>query len=347
MRRIDLLNARLGLLFATDPTVRGSDESSSAQTFIQKVHGILAGDPKVLGYMGFMYAQAAYRYHPIIKSIATDLCSSLVKSLDDETEVSSTERLKERLTEILEEYDDYRKKAHACLFPSNKWLSSYVNGIDSLLSSENTTIEDKEALTLLKSTIPYDIQYHLHSYKNTTFSCTNRIGTVSIGDEAVAPSLFLSVGDYINDARIVRLTSTQFFTDINAAYSVSYTIPGYSKVDISFARITITDKDQATFLSLLPFVEDRSDKYIQHGILLYGSRAFTPLSDTVEYGFSQQTVAAYRNLKKAEVDCDIDGGLEILVDSQWSASDLGFLVNTKLYESAGAAMELVDTRRYR
>ena len=57
MRKIDRLDGDINLLFTVENLNRTSTEETAASVFIQQVRAILAGDPKVLGYLGFMYTK--------------------------------------------------------------------------------------------------------------------------------------------------------------------------------------------------------------------------------------------------------------------------------------------------
>lgn len=344
LSRLDDIQILDSLYFA-DQVTRESTEEERLNIFIKKVNAVIVSDPRILGYLGFMYAQSALSLHTAIEMYARELAISLVKSLNNPEELDRKARLQQILEDFIEEYTDVATMSSTC-FTDQSWVTPFRN---SILLSSKAADSYKEPISIMAATIPHTIRGDAIIYDRTAVKITiqGTQGSVTVYDKIADPRLFLRKGDLVETAEVSHVGATTFTVSKSTTTTTSKITTGYYNKLVKFMRIKTPTNDDALFLSLLPYIKDRDSSYIRHGMLLYGTAPLYDYDSTAEHTFSNQTIGIYRKLMQLETTCNVPNGVEEYIRAGMSGSVSKLLVTTAFEKSAASSMELLDTRRYR
>lgn len=337
--------SELESLTENEQVTRKSTEAERLAIFQRQFFSVLASEPYVLGYMGYMYAQAAIELHPYISAQCEDLAHFLIKSLEDNSAESQKDSALSNLVSTYGDYEELTTLANACFGSTDRWLQSYRSRLKVNAASMGDT--QKTAIYKILYTTPEFVSSSYIKYPSQVeLKVNGTVGTVTIEQNIVDPSLVLAVGDYIGDSKVTKLANDKFIVDTAASFSTNTVVPGFSKELPVFMDLTFPSNPKGLFNSIMRAVADRTDRYIKHGLLLYGTSVVQPYSSSLRYAFPKSTIDAYATLTKLETMCNVPNGIELTILNGLSSSTVNMLTVTKLEETAAAAMQLLDTRSY-
>lgn len=337
--------SELESLTENEQVSRQSTEAERLSIFQRQFFSVLASEPYVLGYIGFMYAQAAIRLHSYISAQCENLAHFLIKSLEDPLAEPQKNAALASLVETYSEYKELTTLANSCFENPDRWLQSYRNRIK--VNSTNMGDTKKAAIYKILYTTPEFVSAAYVKYPSQVkITINGTVGSVTIEQNVVDPSLVLAVGDYIGDSKVTKLFNDRFTVDVGTAFSTNVVVPGFSKELPVFINLTFPDNPKALFNSIMRAVVDRTDSHIKHGMLLYGATEAETYSSSLNYTFPKSTIDAYATLTKLETMCNVPNGIELSILNGLSFTTVSMLTATKLEETAAAAMQLLDTRSY-